>query len=295
MSNWCCCATGGARDCGHAVGHGRIRSTRRGGGRRSGRPRPARTTSRRPALSGTCSRPLTARLRRGFSRSSVARRRATADRSPTRDVDWRTPRRWIEAEVELAAPRFIVVDDGTASGMVPFTVVDPNGSSPTGNVAERRPRDVPQPPRRRPRAAAAPADEPTAAIRGVAGVEDVIGAHRGAIPWRRYLAAVRGLGAELERERHVQRGLRFCPREPGQAGRALEAPRRRVRQPQVHRGRPPLRPVRDRTRARPRAASSTVPTECVALLDDARTGIGRRRAELLADAGDRPSGARWRS
>ena len=97
--------------------------------------------------------------------------------------------------------------------MVPFVIVDQEALAPRGNamvvgletffeiLAGTR-----EPP--------TPADgDPRTGASAAIGDAEVVGA-RGAIPWRRYLAAVAGIGRELERERLNIRGLRFTIENP---------------------------------------------------------------------------------
>ena len=122
------------------------------------------------------------------------------------DTTWSSP-------LELAAPRYVTVDDGQLAGMVPFVIVDQEALAPRGNamvvgletffeiLAGNR-----EPP--------TPADgDPRTGASAAIGDVEVVGA-RGAIPWRRYLAAVAGIGRELERERLNIRGLRFTIENP---------------------------------------------------------------------------------
>lgn len=118
-----------------------------------------------------------------------------------------------QVRVELGTPRYVVVDDGTDSGMAPFTVVDPERMLPRGTSRSvdletflgllAGGRELPL---------RGGEDQPGAT--GPGAVDDGIVGSKGAIPWRRYLAAVRGLGAELERERDGARGLRFVLENP---------------------------------------------------------------------------------
>lgn len=118
------------------------------------------------------------------------------------------------APVALGVARYVVVDDGSATGIVPFTVVDahllvPRGSRPTIGLEDfldvlAGGRELPLRPSE---------DFAARAGVGVPAVDDLVG-RRGPIPWRRFLAAVRGLGQEIERERPFERGLQHALESP---------------------------------------------------------------------------------
>jgi hypothetical protein len=118
------------------------------------------------------------------------------------------------AQFELTATRYVTVSAAGATGTVPFVVIDPHALTPRGaaHVIDLEEffeilaghRELP--PRREP-------DHHGPSSPGANGRGDPIGA-RGAIPWRRYLAAVAGLGRELESERHLVRGLQFVISNP---------------------------------------------------------------------------------
>lgn len=188
----------------------------------------------------------------------------------------------VQKEVDLAAARFVVVDDGTATGIVPFTVLDPERLVPRGTantvdletffglLAGGR-----EPPLR--------PGEGDGALGGGGGLEDTIVGQRGAIPWRRYLGAVRGLGAELERERETLRGLRFVVENPLRLAGLLERlddayDRRRFTAADL------LYALYELEREVARVAKLTSPAECAALLTGARTEIADRRSALLIQA-----------
>jgi hypothetical protein len=116
--------------------------------------------------------------------------------------------------VRLGIARYVVIDDGIATGVVPFTVVDAHLLSPRGSRAAIGLEDfldvlagVRDAPLR-------PADDFGArAGAGLVAAGDLVG-RSGPIPWRRFLAAVRGLGQEIERERPFERGLQHALESP---------------------------------------------------------------------------------
>jgi hypothetical protein len=185
--------------------------------------------------------------------------------------------------VELRAARFVVVDDGLATGLVPFTVVDPERLLARGTARRMSletffdvlagGRDLP--------------------LRGVNGGirspgmgegDGVIGSY-GAIPWRRYLAAVVGLGQELERERHTERGLRFTLENPIRLAGLVEhleyayARCRFTAADLVY-------ALYELERELARVGSFDSPRECAAILADAHGAIAQRRTELVGAAGE---------
>src|SRR5205823_884440 len=99
-----------------------------------------------------------------------------------------------QAELELNTPRYVVVSDDTATGIMPFTVVDPERLLPRGTSRSidletflgllAGGRDLP----------VRGGDDRAGAAASGETDESIIGS-RGAIPWRRFLVAVRGLGA----------------------------------------------------------------------------------------------------
>jgi hypothetical protein len=121
--------------------------------------------------------------------------------------------RW-SVPLELGLDRYITVSDRTGSGVVAFVIVDPEHLVPRGTAhmvgledffdVLAGYRDLPLADDEQQRDGNGQGDAP--------GVE-MIGA-RGAIPWRRYLAAVAGLGQEIERERHTARGMRYVIENP---------------------------------------------------------------------------------
>lgn len=186
-------------------------------------------------------------------------------------------------ELELSTPRYVVVDDGTATGMMPFTVVDPERLLPRGTSRSidletflgllAGGRDLP---------VRGGDDRAGSAAAGV-NDESVIGS-RGAIPWRRFLAAVRGLGAELEREREGARGLAFVLENPirmaGLLAHLTEAyDQRRFTAADL------LYALYELGNELARVRTLTTSVECVVLLDNAAQAIEVQRDELLAVAG----------
>lgn len=116
--------------------------------------------------------------------------------------------------VRLGVARYVVIDDGVASGIVPFTIVDAHLLIPRGSRAAIGLEDfldvlagVRDAPLR-------PTDDLGAgAAAGLAASGDLVG-RSGPIPWRRFLAAVRGLGQEIARERAFERGLQHALESP---------------------------------------------------------------------------------
>lgn len=118
------------------------------------------------------------------------------------------------APLTLGMECFVTVSHDGASAIVPFTVVDAMALMPRGTAKSislddfldvlAGSRELPTRPTEEERAVGVPGDP---AGDGFVG-------RTGPIPWRRYLAAVRGLGAELERERPYERGLQFVLESP---------------------------------------------------------------------------------
>lgn len=116
----------------------------------------------------------------------------------------------MRAPLTLGLARYVVVDNGTTTGIVPFSVVDahlliPRGTRATIGLEDfldvlAGGRDLPL---RLPEQSGA-----RDASDGVTA-DDPVG-RTGAIPWRRFLAAVHGLGREIERERTYERGLQHA-------------------------------------------------------------------------------------
>jgi hypothetical protein len=117
------------------------------------------------------------------------------------------------AALELAASRYVTIDDGQKPGFVPFVVIDQEALAPRGNataIGLETFFDILAGTREPP----TPADgDPREVTDGAVGAAGVVGG-RGAIPWRRFLAAVAGIGRELERERENLRGLSFVIENP---------------------------------------------------------------------------------
>ncbi len=114
----------------------------------------------------------------------------------------------------LGMARYVVVDDGVTVGIVPFTIVDAHLLIPRGSRVAIALEDfldvlagVREPPLR------SPVDFAGRAAGGASAADDTLG-HSGPIPWRRFLAAVRGLGQEIERERPFERGLQYALESP---------------------------------------------------------------------------------
>lgn len=190
----------------------------------------------------------------------------------------------VAATVDLAAARFVVVDDGTASGIVPFTVIDPERLLARGTAWAidletffemlAGGRDLPV------------RSGEVELTRGAAGDDtaDSLVGTRGAIPWRRYLAAVAGLGEELERERHLERSVRFTLENPVRLAGLLERldkayDRRRFTAADL------LYAVYEIEREIARVCALESPAKCSALLAEAHEAISRRRRQLMDETG----------
>lgn len=189
-----------------------------------------------------------------------------------------------EGTFELGTPRYVVIEDRTASGIAPFTVVDPERLVPRGTTRAidletflrllAGGRELPL----------RGGDERTGTATSAGGDDPIVGT-RGAIPWRRYLAAVRGLGAELERERDGARGLAFVLDNPirtagllAHLGDAYD--RRRFTAADL------LYALYELESEMTRVRGLTTLDECAAMLDNAIDGIKARRDELLAVTGE---------
>ena len=137
--------------------------------------------------------------------------------------------------LEVRGALYIEVNDGDRTGLVPMIVADPAQFVPRGTAIDidletfclllAGAREIDP----------VPGDLPPTAVTGTTSpAEDL--ARRGAIPWRRLLAAIRGLGLELQREAPFPRGVKFVLenetrlaglrrrlREAHKAGRLMEA------------------------------------------------------------------------
>jgi hypothetical protein len=114
----------------------------------------------------------------------------------------------------LGTACYIVADDGTMAGVVPFTVVDAHLLVPRGSRSRIGLEDFLD--------VLAGQRELPLAPEGAFGARDHAGLAKpvelagrsGPIPWRRFLAAIHGLGQEIERERSFERGLQFVLESP---------------------------------------------------------------------------------
>lgn len=191
-----------------------------------------------------------------------------------------TTNQTFRATLELGIPRYVVVDDGTDTGIMPFTVVDPERMLPRGTARSvdletflallAGGRELPL-----------RAHEDQTGTTGPGSIDDGVVGTKGAIPWRRYLAAVRGLGTELERERDGPRGLRFVLENPirmaGLLSHLDEAyDRRRFTAADL------LYAVYELEQEIARVLALTTEADCRAMLDDSLQGLTGRRGELLA-------------
>ncbi len=189
----------------------------------------------------------------------------------------------LTTNIKLGSARFVVVEDGEETGMVPFTVVDPESMLARGTArridletflgllagARELPLGV---------------GEQGGALGGVGEGEDGVVGVRGAIPWRRFLAAVSGLGRELERERDVERGLRFTLENPIRLAGLVEHldaayVRRRFTAADL------LYALYELEREIARVRGLDSPPECAALLAAAHRSIVMRRMRLVDEAG----------
>lgn len=185
--------------------------------------------------------------------------------------------------LELAAPRYVTVDDGELPGMVPFIIVDQEALAPRGHamaigletffeiLAGNR-----EPP--------TPADgDPRNAADAAIGEPGDVGA-RGAIPWRRYLAAVEGIGRELERERENVRGLAFTIDNPTRLRGLID---------RLHQARDDLRftgtdlvyALYELERELRRVLKLETPEPSRGLLETVAREVSQSRAQLAASAG----------
>jgi hypothetical protein len=192
------------------------------------------------------------------------------------DSTWSSP-------LELAAPRYVTVDDGQRPGMVPFVIVDQEALAPRGNAVvigletffeilagDREP--------------PTPADgDPRNGASAAMGDAEGVGA-RGAIPWRRYLAAVTGIGRELERERLNVRGLRFTIENPTRL-RGLIDRLHQARDDRRFTGADLLYALYELEHELHRVLALETPDESRDLLAAAATETEQDRTELMAFAG----------
>lgn len=192
----------------------------------------------------------------------------------------------LTAEFDLALPRFVTLDEdkGAGPGIVPFVIADPEVLAPRGSATaigleefcemlagsreaaggeEGRARGGPDPD----------------------GAGDPLVGGRGAIPWRRYLAAVNGIGRRLELELHSPRGLKFTIQNPSCLAGLLE------RLEQAHGGdekrftRADLAyALYEMEREVRRVEELDGDAESLAMLAQAAGGLSKRRAELSSDS-----------
>jgi hypothetical protein len=119
-----------------------------------------------------------------------------------------TTGRHADMALEVRGPLYVEVDDGERRGVVPLILADPEHFVPRGTPMDldletfclllAGARDIPP----------VPGDLPRLPTVGPSGNGGSLGVH-GAIPWRRLLAAMRGLAAELLREGSFPRGVAF--------------------------------------------------------------------------------------
>lgn len=188
-----------------------------------------------------------------------------------------------QAKFELGIPRYVVVDDGTDSGMVPFTVVDPERMLPRGTARAvdletllgllAGGRELPS-----------RGVEDLREATGPGTVDDGFVGSKGAIPWRRYLAAVRGLGAELELECDGARGLKFVLENPIRLGGLLihleEAyDSRRFTAADL------LYALYELEQELARVRDLTTADDCIPMFDNTIRSIRKRRDELISFTG----------
>ncbi|MHB8492656.1 MAG: hypothetical protein ACYDA6_10660, partial [Solirubrobacteraceae bacterium] len=184
--------------------------------------------------------------------------------------------------LELALQQYVTVHDGQESSVVPFVIVDPFVLEPRGTasaidldefldiLAGRRESVSIGEMERVPESGGTPKGEavPT----------------RGAIPWRRYLAAVEGIGFELAQELDVEIGLRFTIENPTRlAGllQRLEDAHDAIRFTDADL----LYALYELERELSHVLALDAPDSSRRLLEEARAGIERRSAELVGLAG----------
>jgi hypothetical protein len=107
----------------------------------------------------------------------------------------------------LRAALYVEVDDGTRSGLVPMIVGDPAKFIPRGTPLDLDLEDFCRLLAGAREIEPVPGDLQPATGMGLGEAGGLIG--RGAIPWRRLLAAIQGLRDELEREARFPRGIAF--------------------------------------------------------------------------------------
>jgi len=120
----------------------------------------------------------------------------------------------MRAPLTLGLARFLVVDDGTANAIVPFIIVDAHLLIPRGSrsaIGLEDFLDVLAGGREYP---VREGEEFGERGSGEGAPDGELVGRTGPIPWRRYLAAVRGLGQEIERERPYERGLQCALESP---------------------------------------------------------------------------------
>lgn len=187
-------------------------------------------------------------------------------------------------EVELGIPRYVVVDDGTETGMAPFTVVDPERMLPRGTSHSvdletflellAGGQELPLRFGESHVGNTGPGDPDLGIVGGT-----------GAIPWRRYLGAVRGLGTELERECNGLRGLKFVLENPIRMAGLLDHlneayDRHRFTAADL------LYALYELEQELTRVRDLTATDDCLEIVENACLGIGTRRDELLSLTGN---------
>lgn len=122
--------------------------------------------------------------------------------------------RWA-VDLSMGVERYVTVDDGQARAVVPFVVVDPERLEPRWTARDVSFEDFCEvlAGHRESATTDVETSEAHAAGFAAAGSADDI-AVRGPIPWRRYLAALRGLGRELARQLVSPRGMAFVLENP---------------------------------------------------------------------------------
>lgn len=187
------------------------------------------------------------------------------------------------ALLDLGLHQYVTVHDGGDSSIVPFVIVDPSALEPRGAAAVMNLEDFLEILAGRREGASTGEPEVYGEPGGVAGDGLVVGT-RGAIPWRKYLAAVEGIGFELEQELHVETGLRFTIENPTRLAGLLD---------RLDEARDELRFTKadllyalyELGRELSRVLALDAPDGSRRLLEDARADIGRRSAELVSHSG----------
>ena len=187
------------------------------------------------------------------------------------------------APLDLGLHQYVTVRDGGDSSIVPFVIVDPFALEPRGTAAAMDLEDFLEILAGRREGASTSELEIHGEPSNPTGDGLVVGT-RGAIPWRRYLAAVEGIGSELEQGLHVETGVRFTIENPTRLAGLLE---------RLEEARDELRFTKadllyalyELGRELSRVLALDAPDGSRRLLADARAEIERRNTELVSHSG----------